>query len=109
MQPTMRYPAPDSYENTPAPPVETTNTSYTNSQVYPQHNFETRQTTEFKKTSADNPFRCKSSQSSVQDETEAATNKGVDTFKALLVGQGEGPSGDLLRRLEEAISKGDHK
>ena len=98
MQPTMRYPAPDSYENTPAPPVETTNTSYTNSQ-----------TTEFKKTSADNPFRCKSSQSSVQDETEAATNKGVNTFKALLVGQGEGPSGDLLRRLEDAISKGDHK
>ena len=109
MQPTMRYPAPDSYENTPAPPVETTNTSYTNSQVYPQHNFATRQTMEFKKTSADNPFRCKSSQSSVQDETEAATNKGVDTFKALLVGQGEGPSGDLLRRLEDAISKGDHK
>merc|ERR1719250_66295 len=105
MQPPRSLQPHDSYENTD-PPTETSNFSYP---VYPPDNFDTRPTTEFKKTSADNPFRCKSSQSSVQDDTEVATNKGVDTFKALLVGQGEGPSGDLLMRLEEAISKGDHK
>jgi RanBP-type and C3HC4-type zinc finger-containing protein 1 len=105
MQPPRTFHQQDSYENTD-PPAETSNFSYP---VYPPDNFDTRPPAEFKKTSADNPFRCKSSQSSVHDETEAATNKGVDTFKALLVGQGEGPSGDLLMRLEEAISKGDHK
>ena len=35
----------------------------------------------------------------------------ADSFKSLLVGpgQGEGPSGDLLQKLEDAISRGDHK
>eukprot|EP00092_Neocalanus_flemingeri_P014251 GFUD01015371.1.p1 GENE.GFUD01015371.1~~GFUD01015371.1.p1 ORF type:complete len:1944 (+),score=429.50 GFUD01015371.1:197-5833(+) len=108
VQPTHSYHAQDSYENTEQP-RETSKISYPNNPVFSQDNLDTRPPTEFKKTSADNPFRCKSSQSSVHDETEVATNKGVDTFKALLVGQGEGPSGDLLRQLEVAITKGDHK
>eukprot|EP00092_Neocalanus_flemingeri_P006993 GFUD01007550.1.p1 GENE.GFUD01007550.1~~GFUD01007550.1.p1 ORF type:complete len:926 (+),score=211.08 GFUD01007550.1:283-3060(+) len=108
VQPTHSYQAQDSYENTEQP-RETSKISYPNNPVFSQDNLDTRAPTEFKKTSADNPFRCKSSQSSVHDETEVATNKGVDTFKALLVGQGEGPSGDLLRQLEVAITKGDHK
>ena len=31
-----------------------------------------------------------------------------DTMKALLVGAGEGPGGDILLQLEAAISRGDH-
>ena len=102
MQPPRSFlPQQDSYENTEQTP-ETMNIPYPN-------NFDLRPPTEFKKTSADNPFRCKSSQSLSQELPDAATNKGVDTFKALLVGQGEGPSGDLLKQLEDAISRGDHK
>ena len=108
MPPARAFLTQDSYENTEQP-SETSNIPYQNNSIYPPDNFDTRPPTEYKKTSADNPFRCKSSQSLSHDDNEAATNKGVDTFKALLVGQGEGPSGDLLKQLEEAISKGDHK
>jgi len=108
LQPAHPYLAQDSYENTEQP-RETGRTSHTNNNFFAPDKIDARPPTEFKKTSADNPFRCKSSMSSVQDDTDVATTKGVDTFKALLVGQGEGPSGDLLRRLEEAISTGDHK
>ena len=46
-----------------------------------------------------------------REEPETTNNKtSAEAFRHLLVGdQGEGASGDLLRRLEEAISRGDHK
>ena len=67
-----------------------------------------------RKTSADNPFRCKSSQSFLRSDDPdpvIPTNPVSSSFKSLLVGpgKGEGPSGDLLKRLEDAISIGDHK
>ena len=67
--------------------------------------------TDYKKTSADNPFRCKSSLSYVRDETEPLNNNKnpAESFRSLLVGPGQGPSGDLLKKLEDAISRGDHK
>ena len=54
--------------------------------------------TDYQKTSADNPLRATSPQVS-------------NSFKSLLVGPGKGggPSADLLKRLEDAISSGDHK
>ena len=65
-------------------------------------------------TSADNPFRCKSSQSFLRSDDQdpvIPTNPMSGSFKSLLVGQGqsEGASADLLKRLEDAISIGDHK
>ena len=46
-----------------------------------------------------------------REEPETTNNKtSAEAFRHLLVGdQGEGASGDLLRRLEDAISRGDHK
>ena len=46
-----------------------------------------------------------------REEAELTNNKtSAEVFRHLLVGdQGEGASGDLLRRLEEAISRGDHR
>lgn len=69
---------------------------------------------DFRVTSADNPFRCKSSQSFLRSDDPdpvIPTNPVSSSFKSLLVGpgQGEGPSADLLKRLEDAISIGDHK
>ena len=69
---------------------------------------------DLRQTSADNPFRCKSSQSflrSVDPDPVIPTNPVSSSFKSLLVGpgQGEGPSANLLKKLEDAISIGDHK
>ena len=48
-----------------------------------------------------------------KDEAEAVNNKtAAEAFKHLLVAKGEGAggaSGDLLARLEDAITRGDHK
>ena len=35
--------------------------------------------------------------------------KAEGNMKALLVGEGEGPGGDILLQLEAAISRGDHR
>ena len=72
--------------------------------------------TDPRKSSAENPFRCKSSMSYLRDDPEPAFQENInssaasETFKSLLVGQStEGLGGDLLKKLEEAISRGDHK
>ena len=45
-----------------------------------------------------------------KEEAETVNNKtAAEAFKHLLVGQDEGASGELLKRLQAAISKGDHK
>ena len=36
-------------------------------------------------------------------------SKAEGNMKALLVGEGEGPGGDILLQLEAAISRGDHR
>ena len=62
------------------------------------------------KTSAD--IRCKSSMSYIRDdpEPEQVSSSASDAFRSLLVGQAsDGLGGDLLKKLEEAISRGDHK
>ena len=63
---------------------------------------------DLRKTSGD-PLRSQVRES--REEPEPTNNKtSAEAFRHLLVGdQGEGASGDLLRRLEEAISRGDHK
>ena len=63
---------------------------------------------DLRKTSGD-PLRLQGRDS--REEPETTNNKtSAEAFRHLLVGdQGEGASGDLLRRLEEAISRGDHK
>ena len=71
--------------------------------------------TDARKSSAENPFRCKSSMSYLRDDPEPAfqennSSSASQTFKSLLVGQStEGLGGDLLKKLEEAIGRGDHK
>ena len=80
--------------------------------IYPPMSEPGNVTTDFKKTSADNPFRCKSSLGYVRDETEPFNNNknpAAESFRSLLLGPGQGPSGDLLKKLEDAISRGDHK
>ena len=66
------------------------------------------QLSDLRKTSGD-PLRSQARES--REVPETANNKtSAEAFRHLLVGdQGEGASGDLLRRLEEAISRGDHK
>ena len=61
-----------------------------------------------KKTSADNPFRSHNSGPSSPEE-ELGVTKAEGNMKALLVGEGEGPGGDILLQLEAAISRGDHR
>ena len=41
-------------------------------------------------------------------EEELGSGRAEESMKALLVGQGEGPGGDILLQLEAAISRGDH-
>ena len=57
--------------------------------------------------------RCKSSMSYIRDDQDngVSNNSGAESFKTLLGGQGKdaGPSGHLLKKLEDAISRGDHK
>ena len=82
--------------------------------IYPPLSEPGHGTSDLRQTSADNPFRCKSSQSflrSVDPDPEIPTNPVSSSFKSLLVGpgQGEGPSANLLKKLEDAISIGDHK
>ena len=61
-----------------------------------------------KKTSADNPFRSHNSGPSSPEE-DAGVGRAEGNMKALLVGEGEGPGGDILLQLEAAISRGDHR
>ena len=42
-------------------------------------------------------------------EEELGNGRAEESMKALLVGQGEGPGGDILLQLEAAISRGDHR
>ena len=62
-----------------------------------------------KKTSADNPFRSHNSGPSSPDEDVGVGSRAEGNMKALLVGEGEGPGGDILLQLEAAISRGDHR
>ena len=63
-----------------------------------------------KKTSADNPFRSHNSgPSSPEEDVGGVGSKAEGNMKALLVGEGEGPGGDILLQLEAAISRGDHR
>jgi len=105
----------ESYENTEQ---YRNNVSGSSQPIYPPLS-EPGNISDYKKTSADNPFRCKSSMSYSREEPESVminsnstSSTGVaDSFKSLLVGPGQsqGPSGDLLKKLEDAISRGDHK
>lgn len=61
-----------------------------------------------KKTSADNPFRSHHSGPSSPEE-DVGVGRAEGNMKALLVGEGEGPGGDILQQLEAAISRGDHR
>ena len=60
-----------------------------------------------KKTSADNPFRNQNLEPSSPEE-DVSVSRAEGSMKALLVGEGEGPGGDILLQLEAAISRGDH-
>ena len=60
-----------------------------------------------KKTSADNPFRNQNLEPSSPEE-DVSASRAEGNMKALLVGEGEGPGGDILLQLEAAISRGDH-
>ena len=99
----------ESYENTD----QFRYNSGTGHPIYPPLS-EPSNITDARKSSAENPFRCKSSMSYLRDDPEPAFQDGSsvasETFKSLLVGQSnEGLGGDLLKKLEEAISRGDHK
>jgi hypothetical protein len=62
-----------------------------------------------RQTSADNPFRRTSLANTGPLEDLLPGGRPEDTMKALLVGRGEGPGGDILLQLEAAISRGDHR
>ena len=65
--------------------------------------------TDLRKTSRD-PSRSQQARESREDPETTNNKTSAEAFRHLLVGdQGEGASGDLLRRLEEAISRGDHR
>ena len=106
------YIAQESYENTDQ--LRHGQSQSQGQPIYPPLS-EPGNVTDYKKTSADNPFRCKSSLSYVRDEPEPFTNNknptAAESFRSLLVGpgQGQGQGGDLLKKLEDAISRGDHK
>ena len=70
---------------------------------------------EHNRTAAEKPFQYKSSLSvnlarDSKDEADTVPSKTTgEAFKHLLVGEGQEGSGELLARLEKAISLGDHK